>query len=157
MDVNYEVYAQGEALLGWLNSTLSLTSIETFDPNELVRCFGGFMRDRLASTGAEVAHLKMTFSPESGLGGMVAMNLVRNDYVSELTQEMEDWVLGGELVVNLRAEAGPETLEAALDDGLRTLREGQPGLAIRTVHREAFRPGKPTPTHRFDSQSIPVI
>ncbi|HLZ08628.1 MAG TPA: GTP-binding protein, partial [Chloroflexota bacterium] len=33
MDVDYEVYAQGEALLGWLNATVSITADEPFDGN----------------------------------------------------------------------------------------------------------------------------
>src|SRR5262245_48276564 len=37
MEVDYDVYAEGEALLGWLNATVRLSSTQPFDGNALLR------------------------------------------------------------------------------------------------------------------------
>ena len=50
----------------------------------------------------------MTLSPDQALGGAIAaMSLVRNDFVPELSLELEDRVQSGQLIINLRAEAAP--------------------------------------------------
>jgi hypothetical protein len=59
---------------------------------------------------AEIAPLKMTLMPD-GHGPHVAMlNLVRNDFVPELSQSLPEKMRSGQLIVNLRAEADPERL-----------------------------------------------
>ena len=66
MEVDYTVYADGEALLGWLNCTVRLAAAEAFDGNNFLRELAGEMQQRLRASQAEVAHLKMTLSPDSG-------------------------------------------------------------------------------------------
>ena len=149
MDVDYEVYAEGEALLGWLNCTVQLSSKTEFDANKALRALCKSMQSRLAGQDAEIAHLKMTFSPDGGLGDIAVVNLVRNDYVAELSQELDDTVKSGQLIINMRAEAEPDTLSEAVTQGLAALQERFPGLTARIEHTEHFRPGKPEPTHRI--------
>lgn len=148
MDVDYELYADGEARLGWLNCTLRLTSTGPFDGNQFVRDLAGAIQERLNAVGAEVAHLKMTLDADNELGDLAVINLVRNDFVPELSQDLQDAFQNGELTINLRAEAAPEVLthsvETAIEHGVKTYA----GLTIRREHWESFKPGKPQPTHR---------
>ena len=102
-----------------------------------------------SAAGAEVAHLKMTFSPDGSLAGEIAaVNLVRNDFVPELSYRLEQPVSSGQLILNLRAEAAPDVLAEAVRGGLATT-AGNSGLRADLDHLEHFRPGKPTPTHRL--------
>src|SRR5207247_3450250 len=80
MAVDYALYAEGEALLGWLNATLRLSGPVPFDGNAQLRQLAAQLQTRLAAQGAEIAHLKMTLDPEAGLGDLAVINLVRNDY-----------------------------------------------------------------------------
>ncbi len=149
MAVDYEVYADGEALLGWLNATVSLRHEDEFDANSFLRGFAAAVQQRLAESGAEIAHFKMTFSPDGSLAGELAsVNLVRSDYIPELGMELDEPVPGGQLIVNLRAEADPEELLAALRSGLDEIAGDFAGLKAAVEHAEHFRPGKPVPTHR---------
>ena len=149
MDVDYEVYAEGEALLGWLNATVILSNQKSFDGNQVIRDLANTMSRLLADAGAEVAHLKMTLEPEdAGLGDLAVINLVRNDFVPELSQELSDWLDAGKLILNCRAEASPDTLNAALSAALTETGKQHPELFLRLEHLEHFRPGKPQPTHR---------
>jgi len=149
MDVDYTVYAEGEALLGWLNATAALSTDGEFDANTLLQTLAAEIQQRLQTAKAEIAHLKMTYSPEGGLGDIAVVNLVRNDYVPELAIRLEQAAGGGQLVLNLRAEAPPETLAEALRSALPAAAASVAGLHITLEHLEFFRPGKPVPTHRI--------
>lgn len=108
------------------------------------------VQKRLQGQKAEVAHLKMTLSPDNCLPGDIAVvNLVRNDFVPELPLRMESPVTGGQLIINLRAEAAPDILGTVVRDALLAAAEAFPTLKAALDHLEHFRPGKPTPTHRF--------
>lgn len=148
MPVDYELYAEGEALLGWLNATVNLRSEEPFDGNAALQRFADSMQKRLAEQGAQIAHLKMTLDPEEGIGDLAVINLVRNDYVAELSQELQDSLQAGQLIVNVRAEVAPEILKSAVDEALAI--SFPAGNNVRAVldHVEFFQPGKPQPTHR---------
>lgn len=145
MAVDYDVYAEGEALLGWLNATVQVSG-NGFDPNVLIRQLAEDLRGRLGD--AEIAHLKMTFTPDQGLGDIAAVSLVRSDYVPELSLVLDGPADSGQLVLNLRAEAPPELLRAAVDAAVAGLPGAQPGVTASLDHVEQFRPGRPNPTHR---------
>jgi Ni2+-binding GTPase involved in maturation of urease and hydrogenase len=138
MEVDYDVYAEGEALLGWLN-----------DADGLLESLAVALHGGLKARGAEVAHLKMTLSPDDSLSGEVAVvNLVRNDFVPELSQRLDDDITGAQIIINLRAEASPECLEHELRLALAPDRAPSAAAVLVIEHLEFFRPGRPEPTHR---------
>ncbi len=149
MAVDYEVYADGEALLGWLNATVTLKTDDEFEANDFLKRLATNVQGRLQLAGTEIAHFKMTFSPDDGIAGELAsVNLVRSDYIAELGMELDEPSTGGQLIVNLRAEADPADLVEAVKVALAETTSGFFGLTATVDHEEHFRPGKPTPTHR---------
>lgn len=148
-DVDYDIYADGEARLGWFNATVAVSSGQPLDGNALLLALAGSIQRRLAGEQVEIAHCKMTLSAQGFGDDMAALNLVRSDGVAELSHLLADPLLNGELLINLRAEAPPDTLRssvhAAIADAERTA--GAPRLAV--VHAEAFSPPRPTPTYRL--------
>jgi len=153
MEVDYEVYAEGEALLGWLNATVQLAHADGFAAEPVLMALARRVQAQLA--GAEIAHLKMTLSPDSGLGDVAVINLVRSDFVPELSLRLEEPVFSGQLIVNLRAEAAPEALRDAVREAVETIAADCPSLQAQVQHLEFFRPGKPQPTHRLTSPVAP--
>jgi G3E family GTPase len=150
MAVDYTVYADGEALLGWLNCTARLTAAEAFDGNSFLRELAGQVQQHLRADKAEVAHLKMTLSPDAGLVDLGVVNLVRNDFLPELSLALKEPVRGGRLIINLRAEAAPDVLGTAVQEALAAAARKFATLRVTTERLEQFRPGKPMPTHRFE-------
>lgn len=144
MAVDYELYAEGEALLGWLNATVQLASPTGFDADGTLKAIAAGIQQRLA--GSEIAHLKMTLSPDSGLGDIASVNLVRSDFVPELSLTLEEPVQSGQLIINCRAEAAPEAIRDAVRDTIAAL--DSDAMSAQLDHLEFFRPGKPEPTHR---------
>jgi G3E family GTPase len=149
MKVDYEIYADGEALLGWLNCTVHLAAKKKFDPDKFLKKMAGEVQKRLQGQKAEVAHLKMTLCPDACAPGKIAVvNLVRNDFVPEQSLKLRGQITGGQLIINLRAEAAPDILGTVVREALATSAKAFPTLKATLDHLEHFRPGKPTPTHR---------
>ncbi len=147
MELDYDVYADGEALLGWLNATIAVRSGEEFDGNNLLREIAEEMQGRLRNAAAEVAHLKITLAPAADWNNLAAIHVVRNDVVPELGQQLEGAMQSGQLILNLRAETAPETIENIARSALKTV--GQKcGIALEVEDLERFRPSRPKPTHR---------
>jgi G3E family GTPase len=144
MDVDYDTYADGEALLGWVNLTASVNGPAPFDGNAFVDTLMVAIQGRLGRV--EVAHLKMTLSPFEG-HDLAVMNLTRTDGKAEASHELQDGIESGELIINLRAEGDPEVLKAAVVEVLDATAAAF-GLETDVEHAEAFRPGRPVPTHR---------
>jgi G3E family GTPase len=149
MGVDYDTYAEGEALLGWYNATVAVAhGTLAVDGNQLVERLCAAIQAGLVATQAEIAHLKMTLSPEDGSGEIATINLVQSDRQGELAQSLSDDISSAQLVINLRAEAAPGQLEQAVADALRAEALRTPGLTLAIEHHECFRPGRPVPTHR---------
>ncbi len=147
--VDYDTYAEGEALLGWLNATLRLSAGEAFDGNRLLMDLAGQIRRRLSGESIEIAHLKMTLAPEDGARDLAVLNLVSSASEPDLSHALEHELCGGELVLNLRAEGPPDLLRKAVDDALAAAAAASGALAqVRRL--EHFRPARPIPTHRME-------
>lgn len=151
MAVDYELYAEGEALLGWLNATIQIAGEPAFDSKMVLKSFASEIQHLLAARGGEIAHLKMTLSPDAGLGDIAAISLVRSDFVPELSLTLDAPVSSGQLILNCRAEAAPEEIRDVVRAAVANLNIG--GVTARLEHLEYFRPGKPEPTHR-DNVSV---
>ncbi len=141
----------GEALLRGVvqRHRPSLAAAAPFDAEKVITLLARSIQEHLKAQRAEVAHLKMTYSPDEALAGEIAaVNLVRNDFVPELSLKLQDPSSGGQLIINLRAENAPEALAAIVRESLGHLERDVPGLTAGLEHLEHFRPGRPTPTHR---------
>ena len=67
MEVDYDVYAEGESLLGWLNCTARSSPPSSRSmPAKSERHLGADTAAP-AVAEAEIAHLKMTLSPDQAL------------------------------------------------------------------------------------------
>jgi G3E family GTPase len=143
-EVDYEVYAEGEALLGWLNASVTLRSTNEFDGNEWLRDLAA--RVRAALRHVEIAHLKMTLMPALDGNDLGVVNLVRSDGAVEMSHTLKAPLAEGDLLVNLRAEGDPEDLRMYVLEAITGS-----GCAAQVRNIEYFRPAKPQPTHRMAS------
>jgi G3E family GTPase len=148
MEVDYAVYAEGEAMLGWLNATIEFHGAKTADPQAMLTTLAGRIQAALAAV--EIAHLKIALRPD-GSKDVAVINLVRRGGEPEVGRRIEGPVDTGELTINLRAEAAPEALHTAVRQSVVELIKEFPGLKTEFAHLQYFRPGKPVPTHRITS------
>lgn len=150
MEINYDVYAEGEARLGWLNMTARLFGHE-FDGNEMLRALADGVRRRTEQGECEIAHFKATLIPGFGRD-LAVVSAVRGNADAEMPHRLVEPLASGELTVNLRAEGAPELLSAVVRDALESAAAGT-GIGFEIAHLHAFRPGRPVPVHRSAASS----
>jgi len=114
MKVDYETYADGEALLGWLNCMVSLSAGKTFTAGEFLCRLASKIQERLRLQRAEIAHLKMTIKGDGATRAVAVANLVRNDTTAETALQLPNLVSDAQLTINLRAEAARDVLGTAV-------------------------------------------
>lgn len=145
MDVDYDTYAIGEAELGWLNSSLTVSAPQPFDLDALLLDIVRRLQASLAAIDAETAHLK-TIGMADGLYGVA--NLVSSFSQPELSLPSRGRVRDAQLVVNARVATAPETLtqhvERAVEQACSSV-----GAKATFQQTQSFRPGRPVPTHRI--------
>jgi len=146
IDVDYGVYADAEAALGWLNWQATLRLRCALSPAMIVGPLLDDLDQALTESGVEIAHLKIFGQAQSGF---IKAGICRNgdepfvEGALDASPESEH-----EIVLNLRASGAPETLRAIVTQASARL----PGAA--TVHRfECFRPSPPKPEHRMAGPS----
>lgn len=147
MELDYEEYADGEALLGWLNATVHIQSSSEFDGNGWIETFAQRIWEELTRRSVEIAHLKMTLSPKQNFFDIASINIVRNDFVPELGEKLQDPILGGTLIINLRAEESSSVLLEVVEKAIHDMISQN--FDIQIEHIEHFQPAKPNPTHRM--------
>ncbi|QNN25458.1 cobalamin biosynthesis protein P47K [Planctomycetales bacterium ZRK34] len=155
MEIDYNTYAEGEALMGWLNATLNINAAEPFDGEVLMMELAERMQRELAAATAEIAHLKMTLLPRGHDGRVAVLNIVDNSFVPELAQSLVERMRQGQLLINLRAEADPVLLEKVLQNAIAWQSKRLVGVQLELEHMARFRPSPPQPTWRMpDAQQL---
>ena len=146
MDVDYDLYAEGEAELAWLNGTLRLESKESsFELDHCVLELVSGLRQELLRQEAEPAHLKI--SGETSQHFSVA-NLVDSESTPELSVSSGATVSDAKITINARVVADPVLLEELVLQ-VATGLASRHGLNMEVHTIERFRPSRPVPTHRF--------
>ncbi|HVX13716.1 MAG TPA: GTP-binding protein [Pirellulales bacterium] len=138
-DVDYDVYAAGEAELGWLNCGVTIERPEPFRLDDLLLGFVTGLAQACGHVSAEPAHLKVLASTN---GATAIANLVSSDAGVELSFASGASTKAAELTVNARVAVAPELLSELVE------REAQ-ALGGRVHDLQSFRPGRPVPTHRM--------
>lgn len=148
MELDYNLYAEGEALLSWLNATARITAQRPFDGRQLMMYIASEIHTRLVAMGYEVAHLKMSLSDAGREHEMAVLNLVRNDFQPEIVVSNLQPLTGGSLTINIRAEAPPEWLKVVTLEAIDRRTQTYESLSIEVEKLVNFRPPRPQPTHR---------
>src|SRR5262245_49501360 len=145
LDIDYDVYAEGEAELGWLNSSMTISTSQAFDLDVLLLEVVESLRGSLGRGGFEVAHLKAIGTHDLSFG---VANLVSSATKPELSLPSRGQVTEAEVIVNARVAADPAELERQVRETMAQVARSRGGrLEVRSL--QSFRPGRPQPTHRY--------
>lgn len=146
MEVDYDIYAEGEAELGWLNCQSKLTAKQPIDLDGFLMQLLGRLHRELIAMDAEVAHLKVIGMAD---GVYAVSNLVSNADQPVLSLPSSWQGHDVDLVVNARVAVSPDELEAVVR---RSLAEeaAAVGASAQVLSLQCFRPGRPVPTHRLE-------
>ena len=144
LDIDYDTYAEGEAELGWLNSSLRVSADRPFALDGLLLDVVERLQRRLEAARAETAHLKAIGLWEGFFG---VANLVSSDSPPQLSLPSHCEVRETDVVVNARVACDPAELERHVREAIAEACR-QIGAVSDFRQTQSFRPGRPVPTHR---------
>jgi Ni2+-binding GTPase involved in maturation of urease and hydrogenase len=141
-EIDDALSAEGQALVGWLNSTIEFYGAGAADPQALLMTL--MQRLQVGLPDVAVAHFKIALRPD-GSDDVAVISLARRGGEPEFVRQVDEPVDTGELTINLRAETAPETLHTGLRQAVVELAKEFPGLKTEFAHLHYFRPAKPMP------------
>ena len=142
-EVDYDIYAEGEAVLGWLNATIKLKG----DPADWDRFAADLLNAlgrRFDDSNSAIGHVKLII--ESG-----------NDFViGNLTGKKESLSIRGsagvgkeaKMTLNARVQTAPEDLERVVLEEIAHVCGADVIWEILAL--KCLSPGRPNPTYRYD-------
>ena len=143
LDINYDKYAHGEAVLGWLNGTIALTGQNAYWDSLLKDIMTGICR-MLKKEKLRVGHIKVIAEN----GEQYAVGNITGD-VSTLqlrgSAGRGDYL---KLIINARVETTPEHLDELIRDVLLEAIDGQ--YTDEVLAWRYLQPGRPNPTYRME-------
>jgi hypothetical protein len=145
LDIDYDTYAEGEAELGWLNSSVHVTAPAPLDLDDLLLDIVRRLQAALAEHGAEVAHLKAIGLWEGSFG---VANLVSSRTAPELSLPSRCRVSEADVIVNARVALDPAVLQEVVEGVVKEACAARQA-AVQIHKTQSFRPGRPQPTHRY--------
>src|SRR5262245_11408383 len=116
--LDYERYAEGEADLGWLNSSLLIQGQEPFELDQLLFGIVSRLHNALLSANVEAAHVKLIGQWEGAFG---VANLIATKESPELSLASKRRVSCAHLTVNARVAAAPTLLETHVSEALHAV------------------------------------
>jgi G3E family GTPase len=146
LDINYQTYAEAEAVLGWLNATVEMTSSQDILPAEVAEALIERIQRNSVEAGMAIAHLKI----------LVATDLETNRIALTGTVGQPQWSAKPDfpavdklsLIINARIGTTPEDLTKAINDSIAATAKSC-GIQANVMHLESFSPLPPQPRYRF--------
>jgi G3E family GTPase len=138
-NIDYDIYAEGEAQLGWLNSALQLRADTALDVDTALRELAGAVRQQFQTDAVEIANGKFLLR---GDRQTAVVNVVSNATQPMLSQSAAERAATLDLVINLRAQAEPSVIQQIVQHGLDAWLECN-GLTVLGSTSQAFKPPRP--------------
>ncbi len=145
VDIDYDTYANGEAEMGWLNTSISLAARDNTDWGAFTRNLIGQIHSELSSLNAEIGHLKLLLSTADG---QVLANATSIDQEPDVRACSKDSAEAS-LVVNARVRIDPDLLNKIVNRSVKAVAGNTVEFLPVSLH--CFKPAYPKPTYRFDS------
>ena len=143
-EVDYDIYAHGEAVLGWLNGTVRIKGPET-DWNAFTSGFLSVLGKRFDNAGYGVGHVKVI--AENGDKFVIGNLTGKSETLSVRGSAGKSCEI--KLIVNARVETTPEELDKIVRE---TIDRVTGSYTTEVIAWKYLQPGRPNPTHRFNRE-----
>lgn len=147
VEVDYDIYAEGEAVLGWVNADVRLS------PANCCADWRGFASDLLGGIqqqccrrGAEIGHVKLLLT--TGDGELTGSFTQLHEAVS-LRGDVDCPRADARLILNARVEMPADDLRQLVLAQLAHAARSK--ISYEVADLQCLTPGRPQPTHRYDA------
>ena len=148
-DVDYELYAAGEAALGWLNGEFILRDTVPRD----WRAYGTALIDHLQilcrQRQVHIGHLKLILHAGDA---HVTANAVSGDEMPQIHGPPTMFASEATMTLNARIEASPAQVEELTRTALSMT--GARGIALHITAIRSLSPARPQPLYRYDQAVV---
>jgi len=148
VEVDYDIYAEGEAVLGWLNTTLELKG-DSIDWDKFAKDLLTRLSRRFDEADSAIGHVKLIVEVGSNF---VIGNLISTDEPPTIRRSAG---VGNEarMTLNARVQMAPQELEKIAFEEIANVC----GSNIRSeaIALKCLSPGYPRPTYRYDRVVTP--
>lgn len=141
--IDYDRYARAEAVLGWLNAAIRISSDELFAADKFVTDLFVELRAFFKQEKGEIGHLKSVFT--SG-GKSLWVNLTNLSSDPLVSGEPLPTLSKGSLILNARVQLDPDILEKIVRDVLVMVAE-RFAVKAEIDDLQCFSPAYPNPPH----------
>jgi G3E family GTPase len=141
--VDYDTYAEGEAVLGWLNATVELQG--TVNWNDFAAELLHALSDRFEKMNATIGHLKLLVEA----AGAFVTGSVTSQKGSLNLREAAGSGESARLTLNARVQMEPEQLEAVVREELKQV-AAEKHASAKIAVLNCLKPGRPNPTYHYD-------
>lgn len=157
LDIDYDIYAEGEAALGWLNCNIHFTSETPFALDTLIQNLITQLSETLKPTTLEPAHIKAAGelasadgqSPQKNIPTATAIaNWTASNSPPQLSLASHITTTTANALLNARVHGDPEELAAHVQTAVTALAAAM-NLNFKLTNLQHFRPSRPEPTHRY--------
>lgn len=149
VDLDYDIYAEAEARLAWLNAACEIDAEHGgLEPAGWVEACLRALEAELEPAGALVGHVKIQLATDDGL---TQASIVAAGQDPVFTQQHATSARSARVLVNARAEIAPARLQRALEVAVARA-DSQSRVVTSIVTLESFSPARPRPTYRLSSR-----
>jgi G3E family GTPase len=141
--IDYDRYARAEAVLGWLNTAVRISSSRSFDATDLAKRLLSTLQGAFREKDAEIGHLKFLITSD---GKSMWANLTRLGAEPALSGAQLGSLSRGTLVLNARVRLEPAELEGIVREALNKLSE-ESGVHSEIIDLQCFSPAYPEPPY----------
>lgn len=142
LDIDYDKYAHGEAVLGWLNGTIALTGKNACWDTVLKDIMNGIAKT-IKKEKLRVGHIKVIAEN----GKQYAVGNITGDASALQFRGTAGCGDNLKLIINARVETTPEHLDEVIRDVLLSAIDGK--YKDEVLAWRYLQPGRPNPTHRM--------
>lgn len=144
-ELDYDVYAQGEAVLGWLNATAQIQGQPEFDADRFLENVAEALRAACQREEAEIAHLKLLLT--AGERSRRA-HLTTTKHPPTTSGEPIGFRNAATLLVNARVQIAPDLLGALVVQAIQRAASST-GAQAELTALQSFSPAYPRPPYRM--------
>jgi G3E family GTPase len=141
--IDYDRYARAEAVLGWLNAAIKISSDQLFAADKFVKDLFIELRESFKQEKGEIGHLKSVFT--SG-GKSFWVNLTNLSSDPLVSGEPLAALSKGALILNARVQLDPDILEKIVRNVLTAVAE-KFDVKTEIDDLQCFSPAYPNPPH----------
>jgi G3E family GTPase len=152
LEIDYDLYARGEAALAWLNAALEIHSQAPLGPRRLGEALMDGIGDRAREAGLFLPHAKVLIATSRGSARIALTDAERDGSWTgdpDLAPETEL-----SAIVNIRAATEPDALRALVHEAVGAAARQLPA-SVATLRLECFSPPRPVPRHRLSLDPPP--